>query len=651
MGAGKPSSSPHQSIHSADADTAMKSVILGTAGHIDHGKSSLVKALTGVDPDRLKEEKERGITIDLGFANLSYPDANLTVGIVDVPGHERLIKNMLAGAGGIDIVLLVIAADEGVMPQSREHLAICELLRIKAGIVVITKADLVDNDWLALVTEDTRNFVKGTFLEAAEIIPISSKTGLNLDLLKQKICDLAVTVKPKLVDGIFRLPIDRVFTLKGFGTVVTGTALSGTITLDSPVEILPSGIKSKVRGLQTHGRSVDKAYAGQRIGLNLQGVDRELLNRGDVVVAPDRFSPTHMIDAKLEMLRDAPIVKSRSRVHFYAGTAETIARIIIYGTDEVKAGESCYCQFRLESPVVVLSGDRYIIRRFSPLETIGGGEILDPHPARRRKKTGTEDLELFEKGTLAEKIGGLVKRFRFQGCKIPQIEGWFHVNLPEIASTIDRLAGKGILIRSHDTLFHKECWGAFVDALKSLLQRFHSENPLKGGMPKEELKARLKSEGTGGDEIFDLLPGIEEIVLDKDMVRLRSFKVSLSTADKGVKEKIISALNKDGFQSPSKSELAQALSINEKEVGDLLKHLTQEGVLVRINDAAYIAKEQYDRLIGLLRGFYAKKPEMTVAEFRDLLGTTRKYALPLLEYLDSNKITLRIGDIRKFVLK
>ena len=648
MGAGKASSSPQ---NASAVSTSMKSVILGTAGHIDHGKSSLVKALTGVDPDRLKEEKERGITIDLGFANLSYPGANLIVGIVDVPGHERLIKNMLAGAGGIDIVLLVIAADEGVMPQSREHLAICELLRIKAGIVVITKADLVDDDWLALVTEDARNFVQGTFLEGAEIIPASCKSGLNIDLLKKKIRDLAITVKPKLVDGIFRLPIDRVFTLKGFGTVVTGTALSGTITLDSPVEILPSGIKSKVRGLQTHGKGVDKAYAGQRIGLNLQGVDRELLNRGDVVVAPDRFVPTHMIDAKLEMLRDAPTVKSRSRVHFYAGTAETIARIIIYGTDEVKARESCYCQFRLEDPVVVLSGYRYIIRRFSPLETIGGGEILDPHPVRRKKKTGTEDLELFEKGTLSERIGALVKRFRYQGCKISQIEGWFHVNLPEVASTIDRLAGKGILIRSHDTLFHKESFGTFVDILKSFLQQFHSENPLKGGMPKEELKARLKSEGTGGDEIFDLLPRIEEIALDKDIVRLRNFKVSLSTADEGMKEKIISALNKDGFQSPSKTELAQAFSINEKEAGDLLKLLTQEGALVRINDAMYIAKEQYDRLIALLKGFYAKKPEMTVAEFRDLLGTTRKYALPLLEYLDSNKITLRIGDIRKFVLK
>ncbi|HMK61352.1 MAG TPA: selenocysteine-specific translation elongation factor [Dissulfurispiraceae bacterium] len=632
-------------------DRAFKSVILGTAGHIDHGKSSLVKALTGVDPDRLKEEKERGITIDLGFANLSFPEDNLSVGIVDVPGHERLIKNMLAGAGGIDIVLLVIAADEGVMPQSREHLAICELLKIKAGIAVITKADLVDEDWIQLVSEDVRKFVSGTFLANADIIAVSAKTGLNLDILIQKIRTLAAQVSPKLVDGIFRLPIDRVFTLKGFGTVVTGTALSGTISLDSQVEILPSGIKSKVRGLQTHGRAVDKAYAGQRTGLNLQGVDRELLRRGDVVVMPERFVPTLAIDAKLEMLNDAPTVKSRSRVHFYTGTSETVARIIIYGNEEVKAGESCYCQFRLEEPVVTLSGDRYIIRRFSPLETIGGGSILDPHPVRRKKKMGTGDLRLFETGTLQEKIETLAARFGAQGCKVAQIEGWFHVNLPEITSTIDKLISKGLLLKTHGVLFHRQSFHNFASVLKSALAKFHVENPLKGGMPKEELKAKLRSETGAGDDIFELLAKIEDVVLDKEIVRLKKFKVALTTADNNLREKITSMLNKDGFQPPSKPELAKALAVSESEAGDLLKLLSQEGALVRINDSVFVSSEQYDKMISLLRAFYLRKPEMTVAEFRDLLGTTRKFALPFLEYLDSNKITLRIGDIRKFMLK
>ncbi|HMK49402.1 MAG TPA: selenocysteine-specific translation elongation factor, partial [Thermodesulfovibrionales bacterium] len=340
----------------------MRYVILGTAGHIDHGKSSLVKALTGIDPDRLKEEKERGITIDLGFADIEYPDG-LTVGIVDVPGHERLIKNMLAGAGGIDLVLLVIAADEGIMPQSREHLHICNLLRIKTGLVAITKADLVEEEWLALVTDDVRAFVKGTFLEGADIIPVSSKTMSNMDVLKDRIGDVARAVDPKPVKGLFRLPIDRVFTLKGFGTVVTGTAVSGSISVDHDIEILPSNIKSKVRGLHSHGKSIQTAYAGQRVAINLQGVDKDEIQRGDAVVVPEKLVPTKKIDASVELLSDAPALKSKSLVHFHLGTSETTARVILFGMNELKAGESCFCQFRLHEPVIAMSGDRYIVRR------------------------------------------------------------------------------------------------------------------------------------------------------------------------------------------------------------------------------------------------------------------------------------------------
>lgn len=625
----------------------VKSVILGTAGHIDHGKSSLVKALTGTDPDRLKEEKERGITIDLGFANLSYSDG-LAVGIVDVPGHEKLIKNMLAGAGGIDIVLMVIAADEGIMPQSREHLAICELLKIKAGIIAITKADLVDDEWLQLVAGEVRDFVKGTFLENAEIIPVSSKTGLNLEALKEKIREICGVIKPKMINGLFRLPIDRVFTLKGFGTVVTGTALSGTIALDAPVEILPSMVSSKVRGLQTHGKSVDKAYAGQRIGVNLQGVDKESLKRGDVVVPPARFVPTKAVDAKLDMLADAPPVKSRSLVHFYSGTSETIARVILYDRDEIKAGEACCCQFRLDEPVIVLSGDRYIIRRFSPLETIGGGEILDPHPGKRKKKEGVDDLIILEKGSLKDKIEVKVKKARFNGCAVPEIEGWIQGEIPEIKSAVEQLAKEGKLIRAQDVLLHSDSFNAFKEAVKSILTRFHKDNPLKPGMSKEELKAKMPLPASRFPDLISLLG---DIATDKDILRLKDFKVSLSRIDEGMKDRIINALNKDGFQPPLKPEIARKLSVNEKDIGDLLKLLAKEGAVVRINDSMYISKEQYDKMIGRLRDFYSKKNEMTVAEFRDILGTSRKYALPLLEYLDSNKITLRVGDIRKFVLK
>ncbi|HMK43650.1 MAG TPA: selenocysteine-specific translation elongation factor [Dissulfurispiraceae bacterium] len=627
-----------------------KNVILGTAGHIDHGKSSLVKALTGIDPDRLKEEKERGITIDLGFGNLSYPDG-VTVGIVDVPGHERLIKNMLAGAGGIDILMMVIAADEGIMPQSREHLAICEMLKIKSGFIALTKADLVDPDWIELVSDEIRAFVAGTFLEGADIVPVSAKSGSNIDLLKVKIHEKAMSVQPKLTKGIFRLPIDRVFTLKGFGTVVTGTALSGTITLDSAVEILPSRIESKVRGLQTHGAAVESAFAGQRIGINLQGVDRDLLNRGDVVVPPGRFVPTAALDAKLDLLKDSPVIKSRSRVHFYCGTAETVARVILYDREELSAGESCFCQFRLEHPLVALSGDRYIIRRFSPLETIGGGGILDPHPIRRKRKAGIEDLVVFERGLLRDMIEMLIKRSGFSGCTIPQIEGWVQGNVPDLQSATDQLIGKGIVVKAQDALFHKESVARFRESLLGFVAAFHRENPLKQGVTKEELKAKMRGALKGEDRPFLLVPLIPDIVVDRDMLRLASFSVSLTQSDEALRSKIIAALDKDAFQPPSRAELAQQLRVDEKELGDLLKLMVKEGQLVRINDSLFITVAVHGQMIERIRTFAAAKKEMTVAEFRDILETSRKYALPLLEYLDSNRITLRVGDVRKFMLK
>ena len=628
-----------------------KSIVLGTAGHIDHGKSSLVKALTGIDPDRLKEEKERGITIDLGFASISYPDG-LTVGIVDVPGHERLIKNMLAGAGGVDVVLMTIAADEGIMPQSREHLAICDLLKIKDGIIALTKADLADQDWLRLVTDDVRDFVKGTFLERAEILPVSAKTGLNIDILKTLIRDIALKVQPKRTQGLFRMPIDRVFTLKGFGTVVTGTALSGAITLDSPIKIMPAKITTKVRGIQTHGISTEKAYAGQRIGINLQGIDRELLKRGDVVVDSDKLLPTLTLDAELEMLKNAPVIKSRDRVHFYTGTSETIARIIVYNSEEARPGIRCYCQFRLEDPVVVLSGDRYIIRRFSPLETIGGGEILDPFPVRRKKSAGIDDLMVFKEGSMKDKIGMKVRRSRLRGVSTGDIIGWVQGDILEIESAITQLLKEGVLVRSHDLLFHKDGFHAFRETIMAEVGRFHKENPLKQGMHTEELRARVRVGLKDDEKVFDgLVAMTNALTIDKDLIRLTGFSVALSNADEGTKQRILAALDKEGFQPPFKNALAGQLSIKEKELNDLLMLLTKEGLLVRINDSLYLTKAQYDAMIGSLKKFYAKKSEMSIAEFRDMIGTTRKYALPFVEYLDSKKITLRVGDIRRLMLK
>ena len=438
----------------------MRYVILGTAGHIDHGKSALVKALTGIDPDRLKEEKERGITIDLGFADLTYPDG-LTVGIVDVPGHERLVKNMLAGAGGIDLVLFVIAADEGIMPQSREHLYICNLLKIKSGLIAITKADLVEKDWLELVEDEVREFVQGTFLEEAVIVPVSSKTMFNIDLLKEEIKNAALRVDPKPTKGLFRLPIDRVFILKGFGTVVTGTAVSGSISVEDTVEILPSTLRSRVRGLHSHGKPMQTAYAGQRVAINLQGVKKEEIKRGDAIVVPDKIVPTKTIDAKVELLSDAPTLKSKDLVHFYLGTSDVLARIILYERDELKAGESCYCQFRLQDPVISMSGDRYIIRRFSPVETIGGGEVLDPSSYRRKRKEGIDDLKIFESGTLAEKIATKINKTGMRGMPISFIEGWIKAEIPSIRDSITVLKENDILIQFEDILLHNTAFNTF----------------------------------------------------------------------------------------------------------------------------------------------------------------------------------------------
>jgi len=625
----------------------MRHVILGTAGHIDHGKSALVKALTGIDPDRLKEEKERGITIDLGFADLSYPDG-LTIGIVDVPGHERLVRNMLAGAGGIDLVLLVIAADEGVMPQSREHLYICDLLKIKSGLIAITKADLVENDWLELMKDEVKNFVKGTFLEGTPIVPVSSKTMFNIDLLKEEIRNVALRVELKPTKGLFRLPIDRVFTLKGFGTVITGTALSGSISVDDTVEILPSNIKSKVRGLHSHGKPIQTAYAGQRVAINLQGVEKEELKRGDAVVLPGRFIPTKTIDAKIELLRDVPALKSKSLVHFHLATSETIARVILYGRDELKPEESCYCQFRLQDPVISMSGDRYIIRRFSPVDTIGGGEVFDPSPPRRRQKDIAEILMTFEKGSFSDKISLKVLQSGLHGISTMTIEGWIKAEIPAIRESIEMLRGKGILFAIEDVLIHKTFFDSFREKVLQTLKDFHAKNPLKPGMPKEELRVKLNIE----PRLFSgLITSLKDVVMEKEIIRLRTFSTVLSQAEETLKAKILELLQKGGFQPPSKEELSQSLKLDQKHLSDILKLMVKEGSLVRISDPMYLTSPVYHTMIESLKNFFIKKPEMTVAEFRDILNTTRKYALPILEYLDANKITLRVGDIRKLLLK
>jgi len=471
---------------------------------------------------------------------------------------------------------------------------------------------------------------------------------LNIDLLKEKIEEAALKVEAKLTKGLFRLPIDRVFTLKGFGTVITGTAISGHISVDQDVEILPSNVKSKVRGLHSHGKAIQTAYAGQRVAINLQGVDKETLQRGDTVVVPERFTTTKKIDAKIEMLSEVPVLKSKSLVHFHLGTSETTARVILFGRNELKAGETCYGQFRLHEPVIAMSGDRYIIRRFSPVDTIGGGEVLDPSSYRRSHKEDWKDLQIFEAGSLSDKIAAKVKRFGIHGMNISLIEGWIKAEIPSIKEAIKNVKDKGTLLQFEEILVHKSDFDSFRETAKKIMQDFHKKNPLKPGMLKEELRAHFSLE----PRLFgNYLSSIKEIVIEKEMVRLFSFRVALSQVDETLKGEILELLEKGGFQPPAKEELSQSLKIEQKRFADILKLMTKENSLVRINDSVYMTSSIYQKMIALLKDFYSKKQEMTVAEFRDILNTSRKYALPFLEYLDSTKVTLRVGDIRKFLLK
>jgi len=474
----------------------MKYTILGTAGHIDHGKSTLVKALTGTDPDRLKEEKERGITLDLGFASLDLPSGN-RLGIVDVPGHEGLIKNMLAGVGGIDIVMLVIAADEGIMPQTREHLAICDLLHVKKGLIALTKMDAAEKDWLALVQDEVREFVKGTFLEKSPIVPVSAKTGENLETLKQELDKLAKEVAPKSPNGILRLPIDRVFTMKGFGTVITGTLLSGTISQDQEVDILPKGTTTKVRGIQSHNQAAQRAVAGQRTAVNLQGIEKDQISRGDTIVTKGFFTTTRNVDCSLSMLKQATRgIKTGTRIRFYNNTQESIGRAALVGTNELNPGDEGYVQFRLEQPVLIQHGDRFIIRFYSPMETLGGGMVLDPHPRRHKTSTMAEsvrNLTVLEKGSLEDKLAIIVAGKALACMEEAAVIGSVAADKQEITTALSALVQKKAVVRVDNLYVHGSQLAILEKKVLDLIAGFHKANSLKPGIDKEEVKGLLKA--------------------------------------------------------------------------------------------------------------------------------------------------------------
>jgi selenocysteine-specific elongation factor len=630
----------------------MKQVVMGTAGHIDHGKTQLVKTLTGIDTDRLKEEKERGITIDLGFAHLTYEDGT-EVGVIDVPGHERFVRNMLAGVGGIDLVMLVIAADEGVMPQTREHLAICQLLRIKEGLVALTKSDLVDEEWLELVSEDTREFLKGTFLEGKPIVPVSAKTGQGLEDLKRVLQGLVACVPPKQSQGKFRLPVDRVFTIRGFGTVVTGTLFSGTIRVEERIEIYPRGIEAKIRGLQVHNASVAEAVAGQRTAINLQGIDKVELERGDVLGHPGEFAPTFMLDAVLQHLPDAPRpLRHRARVRLHVGTSEIMGRVILLDRDELMPGEETSVQFRLEAPAIVLPRDRFVIRSYSPVQTIGGGMVLDAHPAKHRRGDAglTTHFRLLAKGTPEEVVAHHLQQATHQGLRLseflPRTE-LSEAHLRQVATTLQGAGRARTVSADMGWYLHAEALDALTRELRRHLETYHRQNPLKPNISIEELRAKVR----GLSERVCLI-ALEELrqqgvmVVERDRVRLASHQVALDDTRERILNELEAEFLAAGYQPPRVEDLFAKLNIGKGHDKALLQVLLDQGRAVRLKDNVIFHRSNLVKAESLLVQHLRNHREITPIEFKDLLGISRKYAIPMLEYFDSQKITIRVGDKR-----
>jgi len=629
-----------------------KHVILGTAGHIDHGKTALVKALTGVDTDRLKEEKERGITTELGFTFLDLP-SGIRMGIIDVPGHEKFVKHMVAGVWGIDLVALIIATDEGVMPQTREHLDICRLLEVNKGLIILTKIDLVDEDLLGLVKEEVTEIVKDTFLKDAPILAVSSITREGIPQLISALDGLSKEVEERSIDGLFRLPIDRVFVMKGFGTVVTGTVVSGILSIGESVQILPSGVEAKVRTLQVYNRPVEKALAGQRAAVNLQGIETSAVERGDVLVHTHTLGPTRMLDVYIEYLPSAQRpLKNRTRQRFHIGTNLTSASIFFLDREELVPGESGFAQVRLEAPVVALPHDRFVIRGSGVIQTLGGGVVLDAHPTKHKRNAPSviEDLTILREGSHDQVIAQHISRSGMGGIAPDDLLKRVATSSSEVQRVIKKMIDKGealfidpekmkvIDIRSYHQL---------REMALAQLKEFHQRFPMKSGLAKEELRTKLPMEVDV--KLFQiLLNGLiksKEILLEKDKLRLPTHQIS-SMDEKGLIKRVEEAVLKAGLQSPSPRELSEAWSEKEEGVQAVFEHLVHEGVLVKIKSGIYIHRVPVEHLKEELVSYLKKNKEITTPQFKEMTKASRKYAIPLIEYFDQIKLTIRLGEKR-----
>ena len=640
----------------------MKSIVIGTAGHIDHGKTALVKVLTGIDADRLAEEKRRGITIDLGFAHMALPTpdgSTLQIGFVDVPGHERFVRNMLAGVGGIDLVLLVIAADESIKPQTREHFDILQLLGVKRGITVLTKSDAVDAETLDVVRLEVEEFLRGTFLETpgAPIVAVSSLTGAGHDELKRAIVRAAAEVEARDTLALARLPIDRVFTMKGFGTVVTGTLVSGTIHREDEMEVFPLGKKVRVRGIQVHGQSAERALAGQRTALNLGGATTEDLSRGMTLAPPATFSATRMVDVRFRLLPSAPRgLKDRTRVHFYSYSMEAIGEIVFRRSDmlnpqgfKVAPGGEAFARIRLSQPGLVLPGDRFILRQFSPVVTIGGGEVLDAAPASR-DLPDADVLEILAGQNRQAILRARIWRHYHDGVYLADLiaeTGW-------TKSTIERELSEalkaGRVVRMNDVFLVAEAWEQLKQQFVPTLEQFHRKNPLLEGISRTQLQDWTDA---SNDTLFEAL--LQTLVREKkievagDVVKLSGRGVVMKDEEAESKKKIEEAFAGAGLKVPALHEVLAGLKIDRGRAQKIVTLLLRDRVLIKISDELVFHRNALEQLRSQIAARKAKSPMIDVAAFKEITGVSRKYAIPLLEYLDRERVTRRVGDSRQIL--
>ncbi|NLJ56479.1 MAG: selenocysteine-specific translation elongation factor [Firmicutes bacterium] len=623
-------------------------MIIGTAGHVDHGKTELIKALTGTDTDRLKEEKKRGISIDLGFAPFQLPSGRLA-GIVDVPGHERFIHNMLAGVGGIDLVLMVVDATEGVMPQTKEHLDILELLQIKKGIIVVTKIDLVDKEWLELIIEEIKEAFTGTFLANSPLHLVSAITKQGIENLRETVALMAEKITAGDRDAPLRLPVDRVFSLSGFGTVVTGTILNGTVKTGETVEVTPPGRNFRVRGIQVHGEGVAEAFAGQRTALNLAGLEKEGVLRGSVVAAPGYFHTTRRLDAKLKLLSTAPRpLTNMVPVHFYLGTARAVASLYLLENTELLPGKECFVQCRLDKPLIAQRGDRFIIRSYSPVVTIGGGKVLDERPLRHKRfhRDVLERLQELEKGDPLPFV--LQKITAVQAAPLSDLSHLTKMTPQRLEALLQRAAAEGKVALFGDLYVTAADRGKWEKEIMKELEHFHTEKPLLPGAPKSRIGRYLprKIAGPAYDAFLEHLKSKGLLISSGDVITKKGFIPRPTPGQEKKLAAIENLFKKSGLTPPAPKDLCIDLGLGKGEAVDLLDYLAYRGVLVKIAAEIYLQSKVYEHCLQVLKDYLQKNPRINLAQYRDLLQTSRKYAQALLEHFDSCKYTRRLGDER-----